>query len=225
MKNALIVYGGWDGHEPRLVADIYAGILRNEGFAVELSDTLASFEDAESLGAMDLIIPIWTMGMISEKQLKVIVESVAGGAGMAGCHGGMCDAFRDAVDWAFLTGGTWVAHPGGDGVEYTVNIKKGANPLVAGIDDFTVKSEQYYLHVDPAVDVLASTKFPIAPGHHSPNGSVDMPVAWTKYWGQGRVYYNSLGHHADILEMPQVLEMIKRGCLWAASGKGVCQAR
>lgn len=219
MKSALIVYGGWDGHEPKQVSEIFARILKEEGFLVEVSDTLDSFNDAEKVNALDLIIPIWTMGKISWEQQQNVVEAVAGGVGIAGCHGGMCDAFRESVEWAFVTGGTWVSHPGGDGVEYVVNVKKSANPLVEGIDDFTVKSEQYYLHVDPAVEVLATTRFPLVNWYHSSNGTVDMPVVWTKHWGLGRVYYNSLGHHADIVEMPQVLELMRRGFLWAANGK------
>jgi type 1 glutamine amidotransferase len=140
---------------------------------------------------------------------------------MAGCHGGMCDAFRESVLWEFLTGGTWVSHPGGDGVEYTVNVKQSSSALVAGIPDFKVSSEQYYLHVDPAVEVLATTRFPTVKWYHSPNGAVDMPVVWTKRWGLGRVYYNSLGHHADIFDIPEALEMMRRGFLWAAEGKDI----
>jgi hypothetical protein len=225
MKKALIVWGGWDGHEPQQVADIFATFLRDENFEVEISDTLDSFLDADKINALDLIVPIWTMGKITHEQLQTVVEAVAGGVGMAGCHGGMCDAFRDAVEWAFMTGGTWVSHPGGDGVEYMVNVQPSANPLVEGIDDFMVKSEQYYLHVDPAVEVLATTRFPQANWYHSANGVVDMPVVWTKRWGLGRVYYNSLGHHADIVAMPQVGELMRRGCLWAADGKSAAQAR
>lgn len=121
--------------------------------------------------------------------------------------------------------GQWVAHPGNDGVNYTVEIRQSSSPLVDGIEDFTVCSEQYYLHVDPAVEVLATTRFPVVEGPHSFNKAVDMPVAWTKRWGHGRVYYNSLGHHADIVAMPQVKEMMRRGLLWAAEGKVRAQSQ
>jgi type 1 glutamine amidotransferase len=218
-KKALIVWGGWDGHEPKQVAEIFAGILKEADFEVEVSDTLDSFDDGEKLKALDLIVPVWTMGEIKKQQVKNVSEAVQSGVGIAGCHGGMCDAFRNNVDWQFMTGGNWVSHPGGDGVEYTVNIKYSSSPLLAGIEDFTISSEQYYLHVDPAVEVLATTRFPTVPGPHSLNGAVDMPVVWTKRWGVGRVYYCSLGHKANIVEIPQVKEMMKRGLLWAAEGK------
>ncbi len=218
-KKALIVWGGWDGHEPKQVGDVFHEILKNEGFEVTVSDTLESFEDGEYLKSLDLIVPIWTMGKLTNEQTGPVIDAVANGVGIAGCHGGMCDAFRENVQWQFMTGGNWVSHPGGDGVEYTVNILNSSSPLLEGIKDFTVKSEQYYLHVDPAVEVLAVTRFPTVTWYHSGNGAVDMPVVWTKRWGLGRVFYNSLGHHADIADMPQMREMMRRGFLWAAGGK------
>jgi type 1 glutamine amidotransferase len=220
-KKALVVWGGWLGHEPEQVAEIYERELEKEGFEVEVSDTLEALEDVEKLKALHLIAPVWTMGEISTEQVAAVSIAVANGTGIAGCHGGMCDSFRDSVQWQFITGGNWVAHPGGDGVEYVVNIKQSSSPLVAGISDFAVSSEQYYLHVDPAVEVLATTRFPTVTWFHSPNGAVDMPVVWTKRWGVGRVYYNSLGHHADIFDIPQALELMRRGLLWAAEGKDI----
>jgi uncharacterized protein len=216
MKRALIVRGGWDGHEPQKVSELFASMLRGNGFEVEISETLDSFLDAGRIASLDLIVPVWTMGKISEPQLKSVLEAVAGGTGIAGCHGGMCDAFRESCDWQFMTGGQWVAHPGNDGVEYGVRIAAGSSPIVAGLEDFTVKSEQYYLHVDPAVKVIATTDFPLVPGPHSPNGRVSMPVAWTKLWGEGRVFYSSLGHHADVFDIEPARIMMERGLLWAA---------
>ncbi|WP_168121108.1 ThuA domain-containing protein [Paenibacillus sp. HB172176] len=219
MKKALIVWGGWSGHEPKEVAEIFNEQLAAEGFEVEVSDSQDAFGDVEKLKALDLIIPNWTMGRIDQQLVNNVSAAVQSGVGLAGCHGGMCDAFRENVDWQFMTGGNWVSHPGNDGVNYSVNIRNTTSPLVTGIDDFEVCSEQYYLHVDPAVEVLATTRFPVAPGPHSANGAVDMPVIWTKRWGLGRVYYNSLGHHADIMAIPVVKELMRRAFLWCADGK------
>lgn len=221
MSKALIVWGGWDGHEPEQVAAIFERILKEEQFEVEVSNTLEAYADADKLLGLDLIVPLWTMGQIEQELVNNVSAAVQSGVGLAGIHGGMCDAFRNNVDWQFMTGGQWVAHPGNDGVEYTVNIKRGSSPLLDHIEDFQVKSEQYYLHVDPAVEVLATTRFPVVEGPHLANGPVDMPVVWTKRWGAGRVYYNSLGHHADIVEMPQVIEMMRSGFKWTAAGKAV----
>lgn len=219
MKKALIVYGGWDGHQPDKVASIFAEVLREASFDVTMSDTLEIFEDAELVRRMHLIVPVWTMGKITEVQEKNVIEAVADGTGLAGCHGGMCDAFRDAVTWQFMTGANWVSHPGGDGVEYRVEMRNSSSALTDGIGDFTVKSEQYYLHVDPAIEVLATTRFPQETWYHSSNGVVDMPQVWTKRWGIGRVFYNALGHQANIFDMPQVRELMRRGFLWCAEGK------
>jgi type 1 glutamine amidotransferase len=212
---ALITWGGWDGHEPDKVAALFGTMLRDDGVDVTVTDTLACFDDAEALGRYNLIVPVWTMSTIAKEQADNVAAAVAGGTGIAGCHGGMCDAFRDSVVWQFVTGSQWVAHPGNDGVAYRVRMVSD-DPLVAGIDDFDVVSEQYYLHVDPAVRVLAVTDFPTASGPHDVNGPVAMPVAYTKGYGQGRVYYNALGHHADVIDHGAAREMLRRGLLWAA---------
>jgi type 1 glutamine amidotransferase len=136
----------------------------------------------------------------------------------------MCDAFRSNPLWQFMTGANWVAHPGGDGVPHRVTITSD-DPLVAGIEDFDVKTEQYYLHVDPANTVLATTRTDVVEWYHSPNGAVDMPVAWTRAWGHGRVYYNALGHHADVIETGPAHEMLRRGLLWAAGRRVAAQGR
>lgn len=219
MKKALIVWGGWPGHQPEEVAAIFRRQLEEEGFGVEVSDTLEAFADAEKLKELDLIVPLWTMGRIDQKLVDNVSAAVQSGVGLAGSHGGMCDAFRENVDWQFMTGGQWVAHPGNDGVTYTVNICNSSSSLTAGIEDFEVSTEQYYLHVDPAVEVLATTRFPTVPGPHSLNKAVDMPVIWTKRWGLGRVYYNALGHQANIMEIPVVMELMRRGFNWCAEGK------
>jgi type 1 glutamine amidotransferase len=207
MKKALVVWGGWNGHQPEEVAGILSGVLREESFDVEVSATLDSFRDAEKLATIYLIVPIWTMGKIEKEQLEPMIHAVKeGGTGIAGCHGGMGDSFRNEVEYQYMVGGQWVAHPGNDGVTYTVRMKDAEQPLTKGIEDFIVVSEKYYMHVDPAIHVHAVTDF----------GPVEMPVVWTKMYGKGRVYYNSLGHQANIVSMPQTLELMRRGMLWAA---------
>ncbi len=210
MKRALIVRGGWDGHEPVQVGDILANTLRKNAFEVEVSDTLDVFRDAEKLKSLDLIVPIWTMGTIEQEQLKPLLEAVKSGVGIAGVHGGMGDAFRNETEYQYMVGGQWVAHPGGDGVEYNVHIEDAPSSITEGLRDFRVCSEQYYMHVDPAVRVLATTRL----------GDVVVPVTWTKMYGKGRVFYCSLGHVAQVFDQdPQILTMVTRGMLWAAEGK------
>jgi type 1 glutamine amidotransferase len=206
MKKALVIQGGWDGHQPVEVAEIFARLLRAENFVVEVSDTLDSLLDGEKLLALHLIVPVWTMGTITKEQLEPLLAAVKSGVGIAGCHGGLGDSFRNETEFQYMVGGQWVAHPGNDGVNYTVQIKRMDDPIMAGLQDFAVCSEQYYMHVDPANRVLATTNF----------GDVEMPVVWTKTYGLGKVFYNSLGHQANIVEMPEVITMMQRGFVWAA---------
>lgn len=215
-KQALVVWGGWDGHQPKEVAEIFRRVLSEEGFAVEVSDTLDAFKDEQKVAGLSLIVPVWTMGKLTPEQGGPVFKAVQAGVGIAGCHGGMCDAFRENTEWQFMTGGQWVAHPGNDGVRYTVDNRDPGHPVMQGVTSFEVASEQYYLHVDPAVKVLATTKFPVADGPHSPNGTVDMPVVWTKYYGKGRVFYNALGHSAAVVSSEPCLTIMRRGFLWAA---------
>lgn len=215
MARALVTWGGWEGHQPDLVAALFAGWLDEAGFAVEVTDTLACFDDPGRLADLSLIVPVWTMSEIEKEQAQNVCAAVASGVGLAGCHGGMCDAFRENVDWQFMTGAQWVAHPGNDGVDYGVRIISD-DPLVAGVGDFTVRTEQYYLHVDPAVKVHAVCDFPLVDGPHAPNGPVAMPVVFTKRWGEGRVYYNALGHQRNVIDQGPAAELMRRGLLWAA---------
>ena len=218
IKKALILKGGWDGHEPEKVSARFGRMLEAEGYQVEIADNLEVLNDANKIKGLHLLVPVWTMAKITNQQVVNVSEAIANGTGIAGCHGGMCDAFREEVLWQFITGGNWVAHPGNDGTEYAVEFKNSTSPLIQGLANFKVKSEQYYMHVDPAVEVLATTRFPLAHGYHSSNGSVDMPVAWTKRWGWGRVYYCSLGHHDDIFDNATAAELMRRGFVWAGEG-------
>ena len=219
-KNALIFWGGWDGHEPELVSKRFAGLLEKNGYSVQCYDSMEPLFDLDALMQKDLIVSCWTMGEIPDECCKNVSKAVASGTGLAGCHGGMCDSFRQNTEWQFMTGGQWVSHPGGDGIEYVVNIRHGSSPIVDGLEDFDVCSEHYYLHVDPAIEVLASTRFPLVNYYHCSNKAIDMPVVWTKYWGLGRVFYSSLGHHDDVFDKsPTAQVLMERGMLWAGEGK------
>jgi uncharacterized protein len=211
VSDALIVWGGWDGHRPEAFADRCAAMLRDAGLTVDVSTSLDALDD--NLAQLRLIVPIWTMGEIEPAQLSALLDAVAGGVGLAGFHGGMGDAFRTATDFQWMVGGQFVAHP--DGIkDYEVTIVDRASPITAGLDDFTVTSEQYYMHVDPSNHVLATTVFD--PETAPWVAGTVMPVAWTRRWGEGRVFYSSLGHAPAELDVPEAAELLRRGMLWAA---------
>ncbi|WP_010257374.1 ThuA domain-containing protein [Treponema primitia] len=221
-RKALILCGGWDGHQPELITQRFGDFLTDSDFDVTVERTTDILEDLALLKSQDLFIPVWTMAKeFPYAYFETISEAIGSGVGLAGCHGGMCDAFRFNILWQFMTGANWVAHPGCDGTPYRINIRSSSNPLTEGIKDFDILSEQYYLHVDPANEVLATTRFPVVKWYHSANGEVDIPQIWTRKWGHGRVYYNALGHHNDVFDIPQAWELMKRGLLWAADGKRI----
>lgn len=212
MREAMIVWGGWMGHEPDQAAGIISDMLTKRGFRVRIETSTRAFADP-AIAHLSLIVPIITMSKIEKDELANLTSAVREGVGLAGFHGGMCDAFRDAVDYQFMTGGQWVAHPG-NVVDFRINIAKPEDPVMEGIGDFDYRSEQYYMHVDPSNEVLATTTFT---GEHAPwIDGVVMPVAWKRRHGKGRVFYSALGHVASEFEVPQMRTLLERGMLWAA---------
>jgi type 1 glutamine amidotransferase len=212
MKKALIVCGGWQGHEPDKCAQVVQAMLLRNDFKVQVEKQIAAFA-APDLDRMDLIVPIITNSTITKAECDNLTAAVRSGVGLAGFHGGMCDAFRDTVDYQFMTGGQWVAHPGNI-VDFRVDIAKPQDPVMAGLSAFDYRSEQYYMHVDPANEVLATTTFS---GEHAPwVKGVVMPVVWKRRHGAGRVFYSALGHVAAEFKVPQMSTVLERGMLWAA---------
>lgn len=214
MKKALIFQGGWEGHEPAACASLFAAKLAERDFSVEVSDSLDCLNNAAKLAKFSLVVPIWSTGTPTENQVQNLVAAVREGAGLAGFHGGMGDAFRGAIEYQWAVGGQLVAQP--DGVqEYVVRIVKRDDPIMRGLGDFKVKTEQYYMLVDPRNEVLATTRFQCASAPWV-NGVV-MPAVWKKMHGAGRVFFSSLGHAAkDFLDVPEQLELTLRGMTWAA---------
>jgi uncharacterized protein len=212
MRDALIVWGGWSGHQPEESAKVVRGMLEEEGFRVRVEDSTKAFADP-AIALLSLIVPIASMAKIEKDEVLNLVAAIKGGVGLGGYHGGMCDAFRDATDYQFMTGGQWVAHPGNI-IDYRVTITRPDDPVMAGITDFPYRSEQYYMHVDPGNEVLATTTFS---GEYAPwIDGVVMPVVWKRRYGKARVFYSSLGHLPKEFEVPQMRTILRRGLLWAA---------
>lgn len=212
-KKVLFVYGGWDGHDPVKCRDLFVPWLKSEKAEVFVSDNLDCYKDSVLMEKIDLVIQVWTMGKIEGEQEKGLLKAIKRGVGIAGWHGGLGDSFRDNVDYQFMVGGQWVAHPGGV-IPYEVNIIDKKDPVTRGLKDFDMKSEQYYVHVDPNVKVLATTTF--NKDHAEWIDGAVIPVVWKKTFGKGRVFYSSLGHVAKDFEVPEALEIMKRGIRWSA---------
>ncbi len=215
MKNALMVWGGWSGHQPQETVERFAPFLRENGFEVRVETSMDVYTEADYMNSLSLVVPIWTMGEISKEQSKGLMDAVKSGVGLAGWHGGTGDAFRTNTGYQWMTGGQWVAHPGNI-INYTVNITDHDHEITRGLSDFEMHSEQYYMHTDPGNQVLATTTFS---GEHEGafwvKGTV-MPVIWLRQWGQGKVFYSSLGHQNSDFEVFEAVETVRRGMLWAA---------
>jgi type 1 glutamine amidotransferase len=211
-RKALIFWGGWEGHEPEACSAAVAQMLRAEDFVADVSEGTGALADG-NLSRYDLIVPLITQVQVEKEALGNLIAAVEAGSGLGGFHGGMGDAFRNEPAYQFMVGGQWVAHPGNI-IDYRVEITKPDDPIMAGIGDFDYRSEQYFLHVDPGIEVLATTTFS---GEHAAwtKGTV-MPVVWKHRYGAARVFYSALGHVASEFEVPQMREILRRGLLWAA---------
>jgi uncharacterized protein len=210
VKKALLFAGGWSGHQPDQIVQLFAQQLQAHGFETRVESTLDCLTNAAELGQYDLIFPCWTMGQLTKEQSAALVGAVRAGANLGGIHGGMGDAFRGDLDYEWMVGGHFAGHPHvGD---YTVRITDPAHPITAGLPaQFAYRSEHYYMLMDPGVHVLAETDYVYE------DRTVRMPVAWTKPWGRGRVFYCSLGHDpVEFTTYPAALELTVRGLRWAA---------
>jgi type 1 glutamine amidotransferase len=220
IKRALCTWGG-DIHTPEISTKMMVQALEKDGFQCDVKHGLKCLESKWRLKKYDLIVYCHTGVKITKKQRQNLINAVMNGAGLAGWHGGLNDSLRSEVDYQFMTGAKWVSHPGAGGMTYQVNMvpEKKNDPIIQGLKDFTITSEQYYLHIDPALEVIATTTFhslamPWIEG-------VVMPVAYKKRWGKGKIFYVSVGHTNKDFEIPEAMELMRRGMLWAAQKEDI----
>jgi uncharacterized protein len=213
-RNALVVYGGMELHTPRRGAETVRDLLETESVEVTLTEDYGAL-GADDIGTYDLVVPIVTGGALDREKGERLSAAIRAGTGLAGYHMGLATSFRDCVPFRYVASCYWVAHPG-DIITYRVDVTRPDHPIMAGIESFKHTSEQYYLNFDPAVEVLATTTFSGA--FHPWRKDVVMPVVFTTTHGEGRVFYSSLGHTADELEIPHVRTILQRGLLWATRG-------
>jgi type 1 glutamine amidotransferase len=214
-RKALINWGGWNGHEPEACATLFAEVLKKEDFEVRVVSDLNVYADESYMASLHLVVPVWTMSTITKEQEAGLLKTIRSGVGIAGWHGGMADSFRNNTEYQWMVGGQWVAHPG-NVISYEVNINRPDDPIMEGLRDFTMNSEQYYMHVDPSNEVLATTTFSGREGDAPWIAGTVMPVVWKRRYGEGRVFYSSLGHVRSDFDVPEALEIVRRGMLWAA---------
>ncbi|WP_445725651.1 ThuA domain-containing protein [Flavobacterium sp.] len=211
-KKVLLVYGGWEGHHPKAFAERVNKWLKEEGAIVTLSDSLGVYTQKEIMKNIDVIIQHWTMGQISKEQSTGLLNAVKNGVGLAGCHGGLGDAFRNNTSYQYMIGGQFVAHPGGL-IDYIVEFSDKDSPITKGLNSFIIKqTEQYYMHLDPRVKVLATTTFSDTFDYWI-KGTV-MPVCWTTKFGKGNIFYLSIGHDPKDFDNYESWQLLTRGIKW-----------
>lgn len=227
-RTALIVRGGWDGHQPVDTTDSVIPHLERHGFAVVVSDTTSSYADSELMAGVDLVVQCETMTTIERAEIAGLRAAVAAGTGLAGWHGGIADSYRNSADYLQLVGGQFVHHPGKEPslrtgeqsdnyLPYAVEITPlgRTHPITAGLDDFALVTEQYWVLTDDYDDVLATTTLPARsfdPWHRP----VTCPAIWTRRWGAGKVFVCTAGHRVEVLDDPNVRTVVERGMLWAS---------
>lgn len=227
-KQALIVRGGWDGHEPVQTTDSVIPFLQGEGFEVRVEEGTAVYADAEIMAAVDLVVQVNTMNTIADAELSGLIAAVVAGTGLAGWHGGIADSYRNSADYLQLIGGQFAHHAAvpkeertGEQsdhyLDFTVGIvpERRDHPIVSGIEDFRLHTEQYWVLSDAYNDVLATTEIvhrDFDAWHHP----FTTPVVWTRLWGAGRIFVCTAGHKLEVLDEPPVRTIVERGLLWAS---------
>jgi type 1 glutamine amidotransferase len=228
-RRALVVRGGWDGHQPVEATDLFLPYLKEQGFAVTVADSPAPYADAGLMAGIDLIVHCVTMSTIERPELAGLIAAVEAGTGLAGWHGGIADSFRSSSDYLQLIGGQFATHAAREAPEertgeqddnyvtHRINVTpSGAgHPIMAGISDFDLHTEQYWVLTDDYVDVLATTTTAVRPWS-AWNRPITAPAVWTRQWGRGRIFVATPGHRVEILEDRNVRTIIERGLLWAA---------
>lgn len=216
-RKALVVRGGWEGHEPVPATELFIPFLKDSGFEVTVEDTLEVYADADFMRSVDLVVQCWTMGEILPAEVDGLRAAIERGTGFAGWHGGIIDSFRMMSDYLHLMGAQFAAHPN-DFVHHTVQIvpEHAEHEIVRGLDSqFSLNTEQYWVLSDELNEVLATTTIPA--GEATPwDRDIKSPVVWTRRWGSGKIFVSTIGHQVSDFDVPQVLEITQRGLLWAA---------
>jgi uncharacterized protein len=227
-RRALIVRGGWDGHQPVEASELFVPFLEANGFAVRIEESPAVYADAAALAETDLIVQVTTMSTIEPEQTAGLRAAVEAGTGLAGWHGGIADSFRNDADYLQFIGAQFAAHPGKHADErtgeqsdnylphrITMNAAGSAHPITEGIGDFELTTEQYWVLHDDYLDVLATTTQAVR-SWDPWRREIVSPAIWTRQWGAGRMFACTPGHRVEVLEHPSVRTIIERGMLWAA---------
>jgi hypothetical protein len=214
---------------PVETTDFFRPFLQEHGFAVTVEESPDVYADAERMAGVDLIVQVVTMSTISKEALAGLIATVRAGTGMVGWHGGIADSYRDSADYLQLIGGQFAHHAAvaapdeltgeqSDNYQhYTIELTElgRSHPVTAGVEDFALTTEQYWVLSDEYNEVLATTT-QAKRDFDAWDRPVTFPAVWTRHWGDGRIVVSTAGHRLEIVQDPSVRRIIEQGLLWAA---------
>ncbi len=213
MINVLQFTGG-PIHDVCAIGDEINGILTasNEFRVTRVDEDLDVFT-RPSLDQHDVIVFYYTFGEMNADQRRGLFRFVSRGKGFVGVHPAI-GLESTPPDYQSFVGGWFLYHPPYH--RYQVSIRDAEHPITRGlvgpdgevVDEFFVADEQFIMSYDPRVHVLATAL-------HKGRAH---PVAWTKPWGEGRVFYLALGHDVNAVRDAMLGKLLARGILWAAGG-------
>jgi type 1 glutamine amidotransferase len=190
---------------------------RNSGaFEVTATEDMSVFT-TQTLKRYATVI-FYTSGELpmSVSQKEALLDFVRSGRGFVGVHSAT-DTFYTWPDYLDLLGGYFNEHPWHQ--EVTIEVVDPSNPLVAflgsswqiedeiyQISDFDYPGSHVLLRLDEtSVDLTRS-------GVH--RRFYGWPLAWTRPYGQGRVFYTALGHEASVWRDPRYQQILLNAILW-----------
>lgn len=165
----------------------------------------------EALASHDLLCFVSTSGELplTDTQKQGLLDFVAGGKGYVGVH---CAAgtLKEWPPYGDLVGAVFNMHP--PPLTFTVHVEDGDHPTTRHLPaSFEIKDELYTFHANPR----GSVHMLLRGAAGSAGIDADLPLAWTKAYGDGRVYYNALGHFDEAWEEPSFRRQILQGLRWA----------
>lgn len=200
----VLVFAGGAIHDFRACGEsVRSTLAADERLEVTCVEDDLDYFLKEEFRSSDVLVFYYTGGELTDAQKNALLGFVAGGKGYVGIHSA-ADSFHGCPEYRAMVGGYFVTHP--QYRTYQVSVADAEHPITKDLVEFMVTDEQYIVDYDPRVHVLASALY---------QGRA-MPVAWTRSWGEGRVFYLALGHCPDSCEDEHFKLLLTRGAVWAA---------
>ncbi|MHB0998778.1 MAG: ThuA domain-containing protein [Armatimonadota bacterium] len=205
MKKVLYVYGGPEFHPTEWAGNVLTQMLAEDGrFTLDMTDDLDAFAKLPN-GEYSAVV-VYTTGFhddLTPEREKGLLEFIKNGGGFVGIHSA-ADSFRGSRAYVDMINGEFLTHP--EPHEFNVSIVNKDHYLTTRVPDFSIYDEMYHLqNYDPSkVTLLAQT----------PWKGQQMPMAYVKDYGSGRVAYLANGHFHQSWNHLEFRKMLIRAINW-----------